>query len=119
MSHTIHFPDVGEVTPLALAFAEMMFAHAAFERQVGELQADVTKEPGFGELRKNQWSANLVMAKCRFGRIFLSPGSVNPRLGEGTTTQCRYGRSGDRESPFGSAHFKVRAFDWDSIRAEH
>jgi hypothetical protein len=27
--------------------------------------------------------------------------------------------SGDRESPFGSAHFKVRVFDWDLIRAEH
>jgi hypothetical protein len=31
----------------------------------------------------------------------------------------RYGRSGDRESPFGSAHFQVQAFDWDPIRAEH
>jgi hypothetical protein len=27
--------------------------------------------------------------------------------------------TGDRENPFGSAHFKVRVSDWDLIRAEH
>src|SRR2546423_10696483 len=31
----------------------------------------------------------------------------------------RYGRSGDRENPFGSTHFQVHANDWDPIRAEH
>ncbi|MGB6660656.1 MAG: hypothetical protein WBE90_16655, partial [Xanthobacteraceae bacterium] len=25
----------------------------------------------------------------------------------------------DRENPFGSSHFKVRANDWDPIRAKH
>jgi len=30
-----------------------------------------------------------------------------------------YVRSGDRENPFGSSHFEVRANDWDPIRAEH
>ena len=32
------------------------------------------------------------------------------------TTQCRYGRSGDRENPFGSTHFQVHANDWDPMR---
>src|ERR1700690_1828473 len=35
------------------------------------------------------------------------------------TTYCRQGRCKDRENPFGSSHFKVRANDWDPIRAEH
>jgi hypothetical protein len=38
----------------------MMFAHAAFEREVRELQGDIADDPGFGERRENQWSARLV-----------------------------------------------------------
>jgi hypothetical protein len=53
----IYFPDANEITPLAVAFAQMMFAHAAFEREVRELQAAITCVPRFGEERDNQWGA--------------------------------------------------------------
>ena len=49
------FPDPSEITPHALAFARLMFVHASFERQICALQEVITKEPSFGELRKNQW----------------------------------------------------------------
>lgn len=51
----VYFPDPGEIRPHAIAFARMMFAHAAFEREVRELQSDIAKEHGFGERRVNQW----------------------------------------------------------------
>jgi hypothetical protein len=49
------FPDPSEITPHALAFARLMFVHASFERQICALQEVITKEPGFGEQRSNQW----------------------------------------------------------------
>jgi hypothetical protein len=55
----IYFPGPKDVKRHALAFAKMMFAHAAFEREVRELQAAVTCEQGYGEKRENQWSAHL------------------------------------------------------------
>ena len=51
----VYFPDPGEIRPHAIAFARMMFAHGAFEREVRELQSDIAKEHGFGERRVNQW----------------------------------------------------------------
>lgn len=49
------FPDADEIAQHALAFARMMFAHAAYEREFGALQDAITGEQGFGERRKNQW----------------------------------------------------------------
>jgi hypothetical protein len=54
--HSIYFPDPEEIQPLAVAFAQMMFAHAAFERQVRELQNTITGISGFGERPSSQWS---------------------------------------------------------------
>jgi hypothetical protein len=51
----VFFPDPGEIEPHAMAFARMMFAHAAFEREVRELQSEIANEHGFGERRANQW----------------------------------------------------------------
>jgi hypothetical protein len=53
----VYFPDPEAITPLALAFARLMFAHAAFEDEFRSLQAAITNDPGFGERRPNQWSA--------------------------------------------------------------
>jgi len=55
----VAFPDANEIAPHAVAFARMMFAHAAFEREVRSLiDAINPKEPGFGERRENQWTAS-------------------------------------------------------------
>ena len=51
------FPDPKDIKPLAIAFAQMMFAHARFEREVRDLQAAITCVHGFGEQRRNQWGA--------------------------------------------------------------
>jgi hypothetical protein len=40
-------------------------------------------------------------------------------IGEDRRRKCRQGRCRDWENPFGSSHFKVRANDWDPIRAKH
>jgi hypothetical protein len=50
-------PEPDEIRPHALAFARLMFAHAAFEREVRSLQGAITNDPGFGERRDNQWAA--------------------------------------------------------------
>jgi hypothetical protein len=36
-SHDVALPDPSEIAPHAIAFARMMFAHAAFEREVRSL----------------------------------------------------------------------------------
>jgi hypothetical protein len=55
----VAFPDPNEIALHAVAFARMMFAHAAFEREVHSLiDAINPKEPGFGERRENQWTAS-------------------------------------------------------------
>jgi len=55
----IAFPDPTEIAPHAIAFARMMFAHAAFEREVSSLVNAINpKEPGFGERHANQWTAS-------------------------------------------------------------
>jgi hypothetical protein len=51
----VAFPDPREITPHAIAFARMMFAHTAFEREIGALQDELTGDFGFGERRCNQW----------------------------------------------------------------
>jgi hypothetical protein len=53
----IYFPDPETIAPLAIALAQLMFAHAAFEDEFRSLQAAITNDPGFGERRPNQWSA--------------------------------------------------------------
>lgn len=53
----VGFPEPQEIEAHALAFARMMFEHAAFEREVRELQDAIMREHGFGERRGNQWSA--------------------------------------------------------------
>jgi hypothetical protein len=46
----VAFPDPSEIAPHAIAFARMMFAHAAFEREVRSLVDAINpKKPGFGE----------------------------------------------------------------------
>ena len=51
----VAFPEPEEITPHALAFARMMFAHATLEREIAALQDVIAKEPGFSEQRPNQW----------------------------------------------------------------
>lgn len=51
----VAFPEAGDIADHAVAFAQMMFAHTAFEREVADLQEAITKQPGFGELRANQY----------------------------------------------------------------
>jgi|SRR5262249_61481905 len=54
----VAFPDSSEIAPHAIAFARMMFAHAAFEREVRSLiDAINPKKPGFGDRPENQWTA--------------------------------------------------------------
>ncbi len=53
------FPDPNEIAPHAIAFVRMMFAHAAFEREVRSLVDAINpKKPGFGEQPENQWTAS-------------------------------------------------------------
>ena len=55
--HDVAFPDPSEIAPHAIAFARMMFAHAAFEREVRSLVDAINpKKPGFGERPENQWT---------------------------------------------------------------
>jgi hypothetical protein len=51
------FPQPEDIPQLTAAFMRMMMAHAAFEWEVRTLQSSVTKDPNFGEQRKNQWPA--------------------------------------------------------------
>ena len=48
------FPDARHIERHAIAFAQMMFAHAAFEREVRDLQGSIIDDPTFGE-RLRQW----------------------------------------------------------------
>jgi hypothetical protein len=50
----IHFPEAQDIAPLAIAFANMMFAHAQFEREVRDLQGTLTGKMDFGEQPRNQ-----------------------------------------------------------------
>lgn len=50
----VAFPDPNEIEPHAIAFAGLMFAHAAFEREISALQDVIKKTPGFGEQRRNK-----------------------------------------------------------------
>jgi len=55
----VAFPDPSEIAPHAIAFARMMFAYAAFEREVRSLVGAINpKKPGFGERPENQWTAS-------------------------------------------------------------
>jgi hypothetical protein len=53
----VALPDPSEIAPHAIAFARMMFAHAAFEREVRSLVDAINpNRPGFGERPENQWT---------------------------------------------------------------
>jgi hypothetical protein len=75
----VAFPDANEIAPHAIAFARMMFAHAAFEHEVRSLVDAINpKEQGFGERHENQWMASesgtakiivLIMRHCGSGRL--------------------------------------------------
>jgi|SRR5215472_7253714 hypothetical protein len=57
--HDVAFPDPSEIAPHAIAFARMMFAHAAFEGEVRSLVDAINpKRPGFGQRLENQWTAS-------------------------------------------------------------
>jgi hypothetical protein len=57
--HDVAFPDPSEIAPHAIAFARMMFAHAAFELEVRSLVDVINpKKPGFGERPENGWTAS-------------------------------------------------------------
>jgi hypothetical protein len=57
--HDVAFPDPNEIAPHTIAFGRMMFAHAAFEREVRSLVGAINpKKPGFGERAENQWTAS-------------------------------------------------------------
>jgi hypothetical protein len=53
----IYFPEAEDIGPHAIAFAQLMFAHAEFEREVRSLQGAITNDLSFGEQRSNQWKA--------------------------------------------------------------
>jgi hypothetical protein len=55
----VAFPDPSEIAPHAIAFARMMFAHAAFEREIRSLVDAINpNKPGFGERPENRWTAS-------------------------------------------------------------
>src|ERR1700738_2323294 len=51
----IYFPEAEDIGPHAIAFAQVMFAHSEFEREVCSLQGVITNDLSFGERRSNQW----------------------------------------------------------------
>jgi hypothetical protein len=53
----IYFPEAEDIGPHAIAFAQLMFAHSEFEREVRSLQGAITNDLSFGEQRSNQWKA--------------------------------------------------------------
>ncbi len=53
----IYSPDAEDIRPHAIAFAQLMFAHSKFEREVRSLQAAITNDLSFGERRSHQWKA--------------------------------------------------------------
>ena len=53
----IYFPEAEDIGPHAIAFAQLMFAHSKFEREVRSLQGAITNDLNFGEQRSNQWTA--------------------------------------------------------------
>jgi hypothetical protein len=53
----IYFPEAEDIGPHAIAFAQLMFAHSEFEREVRSLQGVITNDLSFGERRSNQWKA--------------------------------------------------------------
>ena len=53
----IYSPDAEDIRPHAIAFAQLMFAHSKFEREIRSLQAAITNDLSFGERRSHQWKA--------------------------------------------------------------
>ena len=53
----IYFPEAEDIRPHAIAFAQLMFAHSEFEREVRSLQRAITHDLSFGERRSSQWKA--------------------------------------------------------------
>jgi hypothetical protein len=59
----VALPDPEEIEDHAIAFAGMMFAHAALEREISALQDAITKTPGFSEQPGNQSDARVRPAR--------------------------------------------------------
>src|ERR1700738_3567809 len=47
----IYFPEAEDIGPHAIAFAQVMFAHSEFEREVCSLQGVITNDLSCGERR--------------------------------------------------------------------
>jgi len=81
--HDVAFPDPSEIAPHAIAFARMMFAHAAFEREVHSLVDAVNpQEPGFGERPEHQWTASESGTEKIIGLIKAYRGSDLPQIAQ-------------------------------------
>src|SRR5690348_1267520 len=81
--HDVAFPDPGEIAPHAIAFARMMFAHAAFEREVRSLVDAVNpQEPGFGERPEHQWTASESGTEKIIGLIKAHRASDLPQIAQ-------------------------------------
>ncbi len=57
--NTTAFPEPDEIMDHAVAFAGMMFAHAALEREINALQDAISKTPEISQQRANQWAPRL------------------------------------------------------------
>ena len=77
----LRITDASEIAPHAIAFARMMFAHAAFEGEVRSL-VDVLKpeEPSFGERPENQWMASASGTAKIIVLIMRHRGSALPQI---------------------------------------
>ena len=76
----IYFPEAEDIGPHAIAFAQLMFAHSEFEREVRSLQGTITNDPSFGERRSNQWKGS--RAPGTYGQIDQdAPRKWSPRGG--------------------------------------
>jgi hypothetical protein len=86
----VAFPDPSEIAPHAIAFARMMFAHAAFEREVRSLVDAINpKRAGFGERLENQWTASesgtgkiIILIKHHRGSGLPQVGQIKELLNE-------------------------------------
>ena len=76
-----YFPDANHVGPFGPAFLRLMFANAALERRVADLQDVVTGKAGFGE--QNQWGARerpkrmITLIRQNSDRVVIAPDDVH------------------------------------------
>jgi hypothetical protein len=75
MIHYLPDPDDPALEPFGKAFVRLMFAHAALEARIRELQGVVSGEPGYGEVRRNQWRSE-DRARCMTKLVTVRFGSI-------------------------------------------